>query len=57
VRIAPLFFSSSYWISDPWEYRLPPAYGPYRWVRYYNDALLIDINTGSVMDEIPDFFW
>jgi len=57
VRIEPLYFSSAYWIADPWEYRLPPAYGPYRWVRYYNDALLVDISTGTVMDEIPDFFF
>jgi len=57
VRLAPLFFSSAYWIADPWEYRLPPAYGPYRWVRYYNDALLVDVSTGYVVDEIPDFFW
>jgi Ni/Co efflux regulator RcnB len=57
VRLAPMFFASSYWISDPWDYRLPPAYGPYRWVRYYNDALLVDVETGYVTDEIPDFFW
>jgi len=57
VRIAPAFFAENYWISDPWYYRLPPAYGPYRWVRYYNDALLVDIETGMVVDEIPDFFW
>jgi hypothetical protein len=57
VRIDPIFFGQSYWISDPWYYRLPPAYGNYRWVRYYNDALLVDIYSGMVVDEIPDFFW
>ncbi|MBS0502223.1 MAG: RcnB family protein [Proteobacteria bacterium] len=53
---APLF-SQNYWIDDPFEYRLPPAYGPYRWIRYYDDALLVDIRTGEVVDVINDFFW
>lgn len=55
--LQPLFYSSSYWINDPWQYRLPDAYGPYRWVRYYDDALLVDIYTGEVVDVINDFFW
>jgi hypothetical protein len=52
-----LFFGSNYWINDPWSYRLPPVYGPYRWVRYYDDALLVDTDTGEVVDVIYDFFW
>ena len=42
----PSYYRSNYWLNDPWQYRLPPAYGPYRWVRYYNDALLVNIYTG-----------
>jgi hypothetical protein len=53
----PLFFGSRYWISDPWQYRLPEVYGPYRWVRYYDDALLVDIYSGQVVDVIYNFFW
>jgi hypothetical protein len=52
-----LFFGSRYWISDPWQYRLPEVYGPYRWVRYYDDVVLVDIYTGEVVDVIYDFFW
>ena len=52
-----LFFGSRYWINDPWQYRLPAAYGPYRWVRYYDDALLVDIYSGEVVDVVYDFFW
>lgn len=52
-----LFFGSRYWINDPWQYRLPPAYGPYRWIRYYDDALLVDTYSGEVVDVIYDFFW
>ena len=52
-----LFFGSRYWINDPWDYRLPEVYGPYRWVRYYDDVLLVNIYTGEVVDVINDFFW
>lgn len=52
-----LFFDSRYWIDDPFYYRLPQAYGPYRWVRYYDDALLVNIYTGEVVDVIYDVFW
>ena len=56
-RLDALFFGSRYWINDPWSYRLPPADGGYRWVRYYGDALLIDTYSGEVVDAIYDFFW
>lgn len=52
-----LFLSNRYWINDPWQYRLPEVYGPYRWVRYYNDVVLVDVYTGEVVDVIHDFFW
>ena len=51
------FFGENYWIGNPEYYRLPPAYGPYRWVRYYDDVLLVNIYTGEVVDEIHDFYW
>jgi hypothetical protein len=53
----PNYYQSNYWIDDPWMYRLPPAYGPYRWVRYYDDALLVNIYSGEVVDVIHSFFW
>ena len=56
-RLWPSYYRSSYWLRDPWQYRLPPAYGPYRWIRYHNDALLVNIYTGNVVDVIYDFFW
>lgn len=52
-----LFFGSRYRISDPWRYRLPDVYGPYRWVRYYDDAVLVDVYSGEVVDVIYSFFW
>ena len=57
VILDSLLFNQSYWIDDPYDYRLPEAYGPYRWVRYYNDALLVDIYSGEVVDVVYDIFW
>lgn len=51
------YYGSRYWINDPWQYRLPAAYGSYRWVRYYDDVLLVDVRNGRVVDVIRDFFW
>jgi Nickel/cobalt transporter regulator len=57
IYLNNVLFSSSYWINDPYRYRLPPAYGALRWVRYYDDALLVDIRNGYVVDVIREFFW
>ncbi len=57
IFLDDLLFAERYWINDPYEYRLPPAYGPYRWVRYYDDVLLVDLRNGRVVDVIYDFFY
>ena len=56
-RLWPNYYSSRYWISDPWEYRLPYAPPGYRWIRYWDDAVLVDTFTGEVRDVIHNFFW
>jgi len=56
-RLWPAYYGSRYWINDPWSYRLPYAPPGYQWVRYWNDALLVDTWTGEVVDVIPNFFW
>ena len=55
--LSNILFNQNYWIQDPYTYRLPEAYGPYQWVRYYNDALLVDIDSGQVVDTVYDIFW
>jgi len=55
--LSSILFNPTYWIQDPYTYRLPDAYGPYRWVRYYNDALLVDLDSGRVVDTVYDIFW
>ncbi len=57
VRIAPGFYGSRYFIADPWRYRLPPARGYNRWVRHYNDVLLVDTRRGIVLDVNRGFFF
>lgn len=57
VILEPMFFDQNYWLGDPYAYRLPPAYGSYRWVRYYNDAILVDLRSGLVVDVVYDIFW
>ena len=56
-RLWPSYYSRNYWINDPWMYRLPYAPPGYVWVRYWDDALLVDTWSGQVVDVIPDFFW
>ena len=56
-RLWPNFYRSSYWLNDPWQYRLPYAPPGYRWIRYYDDAVLVDMWDGQVVDVIYNFFW
>ena len=56
-RMWPNYYRSSYWLTDPWQYRLPYAPAGTRWIRYYNDAILVDTWDGQVVDVIRDFFW
>ena len=57
VTLSSSLWGENYWIGDPYAYRLPDAYGPYRWVRYYDDALLVDIRSGRVVDTVYDIFY
>lgn len=56
ARIRPGYYGSRYFI-DAGRYRLPPAYGPTRWVRHYDDVLLVNVRTGRVVRVIHGFFW
>ena len=56
-RLWPSYYSSNYWLNDPSMYRLPYAQWPYKWVRYYDDAILVDTISGQVVDVIYGFFW
>lgn len=48
--LPPIFWARDYWIDSWWMFDLPvPPYG-YEWVRYGDDALLIDTDTGQVLE-------
>ena len=55
-RMWPAYYGNQYWL-DPVLYGLPFPPPGAAWIRYYNDALLIDTYTGEVIDSIPGFFW
>lgn len=57
VRIRPAYYGPRYVIADPWRYRLPPIGGVQRWVRHYDDLLLVDVRRGTVLRVIPNFYW
>ena len=57
LRLWPSYYGRNFWINDPWMYRLPYAPPGLVWVRYWNDALLVDTWSGTVVDVIPGFFW
>lgn len=56
-RLWPSYYGRQYWIDDPYQYRLPYAPPGTTWVRYWDDALLVDTYTGEVIDVIHNFFW
>jgi len=56
-RLWPSYYGRRYWIEDPYQYRLPYPPAGTVWVRYWNDALLVDTWSGEVVDVINNFFW
>jgi Ni/Co efflux regulator RcnB len=56
-RIAPAYYDARYMIADPWRYHLPRPAAWQRWVRHYNDVLLVDLHRGIVIRVLHNFFW
>ena len=44
-------------IGNPRAYGLPMAHGANRWVRHYDDAVLINLRTGMVQRVVRGVFW
>jgi hypothetical protein len=55
-QLYPNYYQQNYWI-DPAVYGLPYPPPGLQWVRYWNDALLVDTFSGQIVDAIPNFFW
>ena len=57
LTLPSFFWTRDYWIDDYWMFRLPdPPYG-YVWVRYGNDALLVNVETGFILRVVYDVFY
>ncbi len=41
----------------PGQFGLPDAYKPFRWVRYYDDALVVDMRNGKIVDVVFEMFF
>ncbi len=51
------YFDDGYTLGDYWSFGLyDPPYGC-EWVRVDNDALLVDMQTGEVLDTVYDLFY
>jgi Ni/Co efflux regulator RcnB len=51
------FWVRDYWIDDFWMFGLDiPPYG-YEWVQYGDDAILVNVYTGEVLEVVYDVFY
>ncbi len=51
------YYAPRYYINNPRYYRLPPAAANQRWVRHYDDVMLVNVRTGRVLEVHRGFFW
>ena len=52
-----LFWTQNYWLSDYYDYGLSDPPPGFVWVRYGSDALLVDQNSGEVLQVEYDVFY
>lgn len=57
TRLRPVYYAPRYYINDYGRYRLPRPASNLRWVRHYDDVLLVNIRTGRVVEIQRGFFW
>lgn len=51
------YYQPRYYVHDYRRYRLPHPGWNRRWIRHYNDVLLVDVRTGRVIDVHRGFYW
>jgi Ni/Co efflux regulator RcnB len=56
VRIAPSYYGQRFWIADPYRYRLARPYAGTRWVRHYDDVLLVNVRNGRILRVYRGFY-
>ena len=58
VTVPRSYWGSRYYVNNWSNYRLPrPAYSYYRYVRHYDDMLLINTRNGRVVRVYRNFYW
>ncbi len=57
AALPPLFLARDYWYADWAGLGLAPPPPGTQWVRYGPDLLLVDVNTGQVLDTVYDAFY
>lgn len=57
ARVPAAYYAPRYAIGNYQAYRLPTPRANQRWVRNYNDVLLVNVRTGVVVQAIRNFYW
>ena len=57
LAIGTVYYCSAYVSADPYRYRLTAARPGMRWVRHYDDVLLVDVRRGRAVEVIRNFLW
>lgn len=57
VVLRPSYYAPRYYVNDYGRYRLPRPAANLRWVRHYDDVLLVNVRTGRIVEVHRDFFW
>lgn len=55
-RVLPSYYDRRWSISDYRRYHLPRPPADARWVRHYDDVILVDLRSGRVLDVIYGLF-
>jgi Ni/Co efflux regulator RcnB len=56
-RISPVYYSSGYHMNNYGYYRLPAPHYGYRYVRHYDDLLLVNVRNGYVARVYRGFYY
>ncbi len=57
IRLNPQYYGSRYFVRNTSDYRLPAPGQSKRYVRHYNDLLLVNIRSGRIIDVYRGYFW
>lgn len=55
VVVPPLFLNDqTYFVTDPWDYGLPPAYPPFQWIFLGGNIARVNMNNGRIVQYVPN---